>query len=279
MPESEWLWRTEWHKGIAYNFGANRLRDNYLQLYRSLDGVNFEKHGPRYLEGESSNETAVVFSKNDTCYVLLRHGPTSMVGVAQPPYDKFTWKALPVHTGGPEMIMLPNGQLLATVRLYDDGEYTAVCFIDPEAATLTKMLRLPSGGDTSYAGMVLAEDNILWISYYSSHEGKTAVYLAKLKVRFGAESAAALDIGLQKQLFVDDHIIAERDRVFQTLNQPTKYEHNPVIEFAPPVTPLAPFGMSTLNSWSVTALTNSPWQGPDPTGAWASRTILECLPR
>ena len=234
-PESEWLWLTEWHKGIAYNFGANRLRDNYLQLYRSLDGVNFEKHGPRYLEGESSNETAVVFARDDTCYVLLRHGPTAMIGVGGPPYDNFTWKALPVRTGGPEMIMLPNGQLLATVRLYDDGEYTAVCFIDPEAATLTKMLRLPSGGDTSYAGMVLDEDNILWISYYSSHEGKTCVYLAKLNVNFN-DAAGVIDVGMQKQLFIDDYIIAESDRVFKVLNQPVKYEGNPVIELKPPLT-------------------------------------------
>ena len=234
-PESEWLWRTEWHKGIAYNFGANRLRDNYLQLYRSVDGVNFEKHGPRYLEGESSNETAVVFAKDDTCYVLLRHGPTSMIGVGGPPYDNFTWKALPVHTGGPEMIMLPNDQLLATVRLYDDGEYTAVCFIDPEAATLTKMLRLPSGGDTSYAGMVLNEDNILWISYYSSHEGKTSVYLAKLNVDFN-DGTGAIDVGTQKQLFIDDYIIAESSRVFKVLNQPVKYKGNPMIELKPPLT-------------------------------------------
>jgi len=25
--------------------------------------------------------------------------------------------------------------------------------------------------------------NMLWVSYYSSHEGKTAIYLARLKVR------------------------------------------------------------------------------------------------
>lgn len=45
----------------------------------------------------------------------------------------------------------------------------------------TETLKLPSGGDTSYAGMVVS-DNFLWISYYSSHEGKTAIYLAKVAV-------------------------------------------------------------------------------------------------
>ena len=37
------------------------------------------------------------------------------------------------------------------------------------------------GGDTSYAGLVWRED-LLWISYYSSHEGKTSIYLAKVSI-------------------------------------------------------------------------------------------------
>ncbi len=42
------------------------------------------------------------------------------------------------------------------------------------------MLTLPSGGDTSYAGMVW-HDGVLWVSYYASHEGKSAIYLARVK--------------------------------------------------------------------------------------------------
>ncbi len=42
-------------------------------------------------------------------------------------------------------------------------------------------LVLPSGGDNSYPGMVW-HDGLLWMSYYSSHEDKTNVYLAKIKV-------------------------------------------------------------------------------------------------
>ena len=43
------------------------------------------------------------------------------------------------------------------------------------------MLTLPSGGDTSYAGLVLHK-GLLWVSYYSSHEGKTRIYLAKVRL-------------------------------------------------------------------------------------------------
>ena len=42
-------------------------------------------------------------------------------------------------------------------------------------------LILPSGGDTSYPGFAF-HDGLLWVMYYSSHEAKTAIYLAKIKV-------------------------------------------------------------------------------------------------
>jgi len=44
-----------------------------------------------------------------------------------------------------------------------------------------EFLEFPSGGDTSYPGMVFY-DGILWVSYYSSHEEKTSIYLAKVKI-------------------------------------------------------------------------------------------------
>ena len=51
------------------------------------------------------------------------------------------------------------------------------------------MLTLPGGGDCSYPGMIWHDyrgmvwhDDLLWMSYYSSHEGKTSIYLAKIKI-------------------------------------------------------------------------------------------------
>ena len=49
---------------------------------------------------------------------------------------------------------------------------------------LIPLLTLPSGGDCSYPGMAW-QDDILWVSYYSSHEGKTSIYLAKVKLPSG----------------------------------------------------------------------------------------------
>ena len=80
------------------------------------------------------------------------------------------------------MIQLSDGRILAATRLYDGGTRTSLSWLDPKKGTLTEVLKLPSGGDTSYAGMVWHE-GLLWISYYSSHEGKASIYLAKVKIQ------------------------------------------------------------------------------------------------
>ena len=38
-----------------------------------------------------------------------------------------------------------------------------------------------AGGDTSYPGLVFFR-GVLWVSYYASHEGKTNIYLAKIRL-------------------------------------------------------------------------------------------------
>ena len=48
----------------------------------------------------------------------------------------------------------------------------------------------PSGGDTSYPGMVI-HDGKLWVSYYASHEGKAVIYMASLPVE---ELRAAIEV-------------------------------------------------------------------------------------
>ena len=79
------------------------------------------------------------------------------------------------------ILQLPNGPIVAGTRLYDGKVRTSLSWLDPEAGKLVELLALPSGGDTSYPGLVW-HDDLLWMSYYSSHEGKAAIYLAKIKI-------------------------------------------------------------------------------------------------
>jgi len=179
-----WLWRTTWHKGQAYGFGYGCRNDNqWIRLYTSTDGRKFVMMVANVFDEGYPNETSLVFLEDDTCYCLLRRDGrpnTAQLGIAQPPYTVWKWKDLGVKIGGPHMIRLPDGRFVAAVRRYDGGVRTSLHWLDPEQGTLREFLKLPSGGDTSYAGLVW-HDGQLWISYYASHEGKTSIYLAQVR--------------------------------------------------------------------------------------------------
>ena len=176
-----WLWSVTWHNDAAYGIGYSTVKETFIRLYRSTDGRKFETLVETLHDESYPNETSLVFTKDDTGYCLLRRGGTGLLGQASPPYTEWVWKDLGMAIGGPKMIQLPDGRFLATVRLYDRKVRTSLCWVDPEAGRLLECYALPSGGDTSYAGMAL-HDGLLWVSYYSSHEGKTSIYLAKLKL-------------------------------------------------------------------------------------------------
>jgi hypothetical protein len=191
-----WLWRCTWnpHDQTAYGIGygtasnAGRVR---LRLYHSKDGRTFDTLAAELLPDDTRpNETSILFRSDAVAHCLLRRDgveKSALLGVADPPYRKWDWKDLGVRIGGPHMIELPDGRTVAAVRLYDRPVRTALCWLDPEEGKLDEFLVLPSGGDTSYAGLVWHEGH-LWVSYYSGHEPnqshqKTAIYLAK--VSFG----------------------------------------------------------------------------------------------
>lgn len=182
-----WLWRAQWHRGFVYSMGYRTDRDRterIARFYRSKDGKIYETLIPELNLDKGVGEDRILFLEDDSALCLFRHetgDKMAFLGKANPPYDKWTWTKLNKRIGGPNMIELPDGRILAATRLYDGGARTSLSWLDPEKGTLTECLKLPSGGDTSYAGMVW-KDDVLWVSYYSSHEEKTCIYLAKVAV-------------------------------------------------------------------------------------------------
>ena len=189
-----WLWSPAWKDGTVYSVGYEVApqgpKKGLAYLYRSSDGSTWNTS--ERIAFPNGNEAALVFDACGAAHALLRRDGinsnlNAQLGTAEAPYTHWTWQDLGIRIGGPEMIQLPDGRLLATTRLYDDGAHTSLSWIDPAAGTLTEALRLPSGGDTSYAGMVL-HDGMLWVSYYSSHEGRTSIYLAKIAIESAPKS-------------------------------------------------------------------------------------------
>lgn len=177
-----WLWRVAWNGPVALGVGYDTGGERFVRLYRSRDGRQFETILPTLFAEPNPNESGLAFLPDGTCLCLLRRDGqpgTGKLGRAQPPYRDWTWQDLGVRIGGPQLLRLPDGRLVAAVRLYDGGARTSLCWLDPDAGKLTEFLKLPSGGDCSYPGLVW-HGGELWVSYYSSHEGKTMVYVARV---------------------------------------------------------------------------------------------------
>ncbi len=182
-----WLWRVQWHRGTAYTMGYDTNRDRSrrtLRLYKSDDGASLEPLVKTVNVPNGVGEDRILFLNDGSALCLLRcetGTKNGLLGLAKPPFTEWSWRELGLRIGGPNMIALPDGRIIAATRLHVPKTRTSLAWVDPDAGTLTECLELPSGGDTSYAGMVL-HDGLLWVSYYSSHEEKTCIYLAKVKL-------------------------------------------------------------------------------------------------
>ncbi|MCS7252702.1 MAG: sialidase family protein [Armatimonadota bacterium] len=177
-----WRWSITWHDGFGYSIGYGG-KDSAGCLYRTSDGKSWEAVAHNIFPDGRGNEASLVFDEDGTGYCLLRDGGKTgkaHFGISSPPYDKWEWRDLGVRIGGPKLALLPNGSFICGVRLYDDAR-TSICAINITEGKMAELLRLPSGGDTSYTGMVY-HNGVLWVSYYSSHEGKSSIYLAKVRL-------------------------------------------------------------------------------------------------
>ncbi|MFN0102519.1 MAG: sialidase family protein [Bryobacteraceae bacterium] len=186
LEDGHWLWRVTWHKGIAYGVSKYGPDPRKIRLVKSVDGVKWENITELAVPG--GDETALRFLPDGRMVALTRRtwddGNIAWIGTSKPPYKDWTWNPSGYFIGGPNVAILPNGLWVAGGRLYEGGDrtkpHTEIGELTPTG--FTPKLRLPSGGDSSYPGFVW-HDNLLWTLYYSSHEGKTSIYLAKIRVQ------------------------------------------------------------------------------------------------
>ena len=189
--ERDWVWRVTWHKGTGYGVVYQTKNEQWaVVLLKTQDGVNYDLVQTFEIDFQP-NEATVRFDAADKMWILLRRdggAKPGMMGTSALPYTDWTWKETGKRLGGPDFIFLPSGKMLIGSRAYDNGIATALYRLD-EQGQMVEIVRLPSGGDTSYPGFAIHK-NTVWVSYYSSHEGKTAIYLAKFPLA-EIEKAAA----------------------------------------------------------------------------------------
>lgn len=184
-PNLDWMWRVTWHNKVGYGIvyrNYNAARE--VHLLKTTDGINFNHVAQLPIDG-GPNESTIRFDENGEMYVLVRREDDDKMGVlakSDYPYKSWTTKKLTKRLGGPNFLFLDNSTLVMGTRDYrKEGAKTAIHLTDLDG-NIKKSMNLPSGGDTSYPGMVLYKKK-LWFVYYSSHEEKTSVYLTKIPIK------------------------------------------------------------------------------------------------
>ena len=157
-----------------------------MRLFESDDGVSYRPVTTLSVPGRP-NECTLRFLESGDCLALLRReGPgedrAAWIGRSAAPYRNWQWHPAGMQVGGPNFIVLPGDTLIASGRHYGDKPTGNKTFVGRMTLDGVKPeLILPSGGDCSYPGMVWHQ-GLLWLSYYSSHEGKSAIYLARVRL-------------------------------------------------------------------------------------------------
>ncbi|HEX4948805.1 MAG TPA: exo-alpha-sialidase [Blastocatellia bacterium] len=182
--EADWLWRVTWYRGVGYGVIYQSGGDEFkAQLVATRDGLHYQ-HVTTFDIAGRPNETTLRFNADGEMIAWVRRErgtQQGFIGTSRAPYKEWTWKEQNARLGGPNFVVLPNGKLIGATRwhLPEGKTRTSVVWLKQDG-TLEPIVMLPSAGDNSYAGMILRGDQ-LFVSYYASHEGKTAIYLAVLR--------------------------------------------------------------------------------------------------
>jgi hypothetical protein len=180
-----WPWRLTPHNDICYTI-AYSAENKICDLYYSFNGNDFLKSNVinHDLSLRPSEGTIRINDYNEFYLLLRMDKGKALVGHTLSPLKEWNWSdTIPVHgLGGPNFLLVNDNQLIITGRENIDGDKKMIIGLYEFAKSdYIRLIVLPSGGDCSYAGMIINK-NILWVSYYSSHEQEngSSIYLAKV---------------------------------------------------------------------------------------------------
>ncbi len=214
----DWIWRVTWNEGVGYGilykFPLERNSAPWeAYLVSTQDGKNYKKVSQIPIDG-NPNESTIRFDAQGKMYVMIRREAGDRMGALATsvyPYTKWSFSSLEWRLGGPNFLFLTDEELIMGSRLHTGQTAQTALFVTDLSGNVKRTIPLPSNGDSSYPGMVI-RDGSLHVVYYSSHEGKSSIYLteiplADLKAR---QPTAQVGAGARK---VKD-VVIYRDSLF-----------------------------------------------------------------
>jgi len=186
-----WIWRITWYEKTGYGVlyqsfvDGEKGKTKAFLVKTNHKGMEYELVTELDIDGNPSEGTVRFLGGGEMSIVIRRDGgdKMGMLGTSKAPYTDWSWQKLDFRLGGPNMEIIPINKLLIATRVYSpDGNYTAL-LMGKKNEPFKEVFRLPSGGDNSYPGM-FSIAGFVWLSYYSSHEGKTGVYYARIPFKY-----------------------------------------------------------------------------------------------
>ena len=180
-----WLWGVTNLDGKLLSAGYNPYKNDFNTLYLAKKPGEYTSVAKVKTSSFSSGE-ATLASKGDTVFCAIRathYSLPSYIGYALKK-DLSDWKCVGQNTdlilGGPKLFFLPNGKLYLVTRSSRDGKLkTCLYNVDRTTFKLSYILTLPSEGDNAYGGIAYTKTD-LFISYYSTMEEKTSIYVSRI---------------------------------------------------------------------------------------------------
>jgi hypothetical protein len=178
-----WPWRVTWHNGMAYTVGYNG--SDIFDLYKSEDGLFFTKQNIFENLPFLPSEARIRVNQNGEFFVLVRRiNGTTIVGRSHNPCEGWEWfgEISFENFRGPNFLLTDENKMIFSGAFFS---WVYLGVYDLTTNSYGQLIEIPSFGDGSYPGMII-QDNILWLSYYTSYENivGSSIYVAKINLDF-----------------------------------------------------------------------------------------------
>lgn len=169
-----WIWRVMWINDVCYGV---RYGGDHADLLKSNDGLKWDFISTIPLV---SSEVQLGRMRNGDMVALARTRGNGIVCYSSYPYQKWNIQYSNILLQGQSFVVTTSDRIICASRSIEGTKTTLYC--NRTQKSFAKLYNFPSGGDTSYAGMILEDDRLL-ISYYSSHISPSDIFIAEIPVK------------------------------------------------------------------------------------------------
>lgn len=177
-----WIWQIRWHEGVAYTWARKIIEGLPYRFLRSKDGIHWEK----LVQLDGGNETSITFLA-DGRLLAFRRRADAEIGISSFPYLDWQWHSQQQFVGGPNLLVLSSGEVIAGCRLHRPGvpqeerSYFVINVVDVEKLTFQPVMEFAGGQDCGYPGLV-ENGGEIWVSHYAGSKTQSAIYLSRVPI-------------------------------------------------------------------------------------------------